>query len=138
MYDLDKVISYLNNNVPYTITRSKSSVPLAVNIEDLPQISVGYFKLTSPRGTTEESREIVAQAGENITQSFHVTIHCKVENLPTIWRTLHTALIGYNPQPLEEQFSSFGYGLGGIVGLENGKIVWVDRWDLDFPTLNIF
>lgn len=138
MYPAQDIIDRLRAETPYSIEFAKFKQPTAKDLVSLPKIYVGYFDLNSLNPSTPKSLDIYDQYGEDLVQGFDVQIHCEIQQLHTIWRVIHKALIGYNSRPGEEEFAGFTYSQGGMIGLENGTAWWVDRWQISFPTVNVF
>lgn len=144
MYDLNSVITIANAGV-FTkkpiISKAKSKDPIETDtplLTKTPVIFIGHTAIDSENPTTPGSLDIYNQAGEDLIQSFDFHLNCMEPDLQLLWRELHKAMIGKNVQPLEEQFSGFTYKQGGMLGIDNGRIWWLDRWQIAFPTLNIF
>lgn len=137
MYDVADIITLLAST-GYEIERAKAKEPTLSELTNLPIVYVGFRSLDSNNPTTPNSHSDFEQAGENLVQAFDLQICCEEENLPVIWRTIYKTLQGTNSQPLEQQFSSMTYQKGGVMGIENGRLWWLDRWAVQFPSFNTF
>lgn len=144
MYDLDSVITIVEagtfTKVPI-IKKAKVKEPIeqdTILLTKTPVVFIGHTAIDSENPTTPGGMDLYDQAGEDLIQSFDFHLNCMEPDLKLLWRALHTAMIGKNTQPLEEQFSGFTYKQGGMIGIDNGRIWWLDRWQIAFPTLNIF
>ena len=139
MYDIASIITHLQNNTNYTINQAKTKEPVLSSIESLPIIYVGYGSLDSRNPTTPVRSDIIAEHGEDLTQSFELQINCMVEDLHTVHSVVFRQLIGKNfSSEYADQQSGFAYKQGGVIGLENGRIWWLDIWHLAYPTLYMF
>ena len=138
MFDSASIITRLETETRYTVERLKDKqISLSKTVE-LPLIYVGFASLDSDDPSIPGALNNYDQHGEDLIQAFDIQIVCLEDELVTVWRAIHTAIIGWNPQPLEEQFSGFTYKQGGMIGLENGRLWWLDRWQIAFPTMNVF
>ena len=138
MYDTVDIINLINTGTIYTAERAKAKEPVQVPAADLPKIYVGFRGLNSKNPTSAAARNLTMENGENLVQTFDIQINCAEIDLPGIWLTVYRSLVGKNTRPLEEQVSGLTYQQGGTIGLENGTIWWLDRWNVDFPSINIF
>ena len=137
MYDIADLKTLLSNRPTssgYTVKDAKTKQSTLVDVNTAPVIYLGYSAIDSKNPTTPESENIIDAHGEDLVQTFDIIINCASSELPIIWKNLYTALIGQNTQPLEDQFTGLSYKQGGIVGLENGRMEWLDRWAVAFPT----
>lgn len=139
MYDIADIISQLQTATTYTIKRAKSKEPITFTEGDLPIIYVGFRSLDSESPTTPISQDLYDEHGTDLVQTFDIHINCMEENLPTIHRALYAALVGKNFGPSgSDQQSGFAYKQGGVIGLENGTIWWIDVWHIGYPSLYMF
>jgi len=137
MYDIADIIT-LMQTTGYTVERAKAKEPVLSELNTLPIAYVGFRGIDSNNPTTPESFSNYEQNGENLIQTFDVHICCESTDLPVIWRKIYKSLSGKNPIPAEAQFSSITYQQGGVIGIENARLWWLDRWAVQFPSLNVF
>lgn len=137
MYDIADIITLIQTT-GYTVERAKAKEPVLSELTDLPIVYVGFRGIGAENPTTLEGVGAYNQNGENLTQSFEVQICCEEQELPVIWRAVFKSLVGKNTQPLEQEMSSITYGKGGVIGFENGRLWHLDRWYVDFPSMNVF
>lgn len=104
---------------------------------DLPIIYIGYASIDSKNPTSPVEHDFLNLHGEDLVQSFHIQIVCAANQLATIWKSLHSTLVGWNPTPGEQYHSGFTYSQGGMMGLSNSKLWWLDVWKIGFPTVNV-
>lgn len=134
MYDINDLIPLLTP-LGYTVELAQQREPNLTDLEDLPVLYLGYRAIDS---TATKGYNNYQQGGEDLTQIFEVHICCEATHLPTIWRRVHKALLGKSTQTAEEQFTSITYEKGGVIGIENGRLWWLDRWMVQFPSFNTF
>lgn len=130
------IVALISSNTMTAVTPAKEKVPVLT--EGAARVTLGYYDLNSQSPTEPLANNKFNQAAENLIQGFDLQIDCNSLDLPVVWRALHKAIIGQNTQPLEEEFSGLTYGTGGLIGLSQGRIHWLDRWRVDFPTINLF
>ena len=138
MFDLTELITLLETGTPYTIKRAKVKQPALAEEQNMPIVYVGFSTLDSSAPTTPHAMERYAENGEDLVQGFDIQIICLEEDLVATWRTVYKAWIGKNPNPLEEAFSGFTYQQGGVLGIDNGRICWLDKVSIGFPVVNVF
>lgn len=137
MIDVNILISKLQAETTYTVELARVREPELQEITDLPIIYIGYATVDSKNPTSPIEHDLYNLHGEDLVQSFDIQIVCRAENLPTIWKNIYSKLIGYNPTPNENMHSGFTYSQGGVMGLANGNLWWIDRWKIGFPTVNV-
>jgi hypothetical protein len=129
------MIEKLQNDTIYTIELSRDKEPNLQDLEELPIIYVGYASIDAKNPHAPIESSFFNLHGEDLVQAFDIMTVCEAENLPEIWKNIYTSLIGFNPVPGEEYRSGLTYAQGGVIGLSNGKIWWLDRWKIGFPTV---
>ena len=137
MISLDMMINYVKSNTSYTVTHTRLKEPDLAETSDLPTIYIGYGTIDSknPNGAIEY--DIYSMNGEDLVQSFDIQIVCKQKDLVTIWKTIYKVLIGWNPVLLEGNYSGLTYAQGGVIGISNDNLWWLDRWRIGFPVTTI-
>jgi hypothetical protein len=124
----------------YSIEYTRDKEPNTQELLSLPVVYVGYASLDSTNPNAPIAYDLFNLHGEDLVQSFDVLTVCEVENLHTVWRKLYSSLIGKHPTlSLSSTASTSGltYAQGGVIGLSNGKLWWLDRWKIGFPTTNV-
>ena len=137
MIDIQVLIDKLKAETTYTVELARVREPELQEISGLPVIYVGYATIDSKNPSAPIELTMFNTHGEDLVQSFDIQIVCKSADLPTIWKNIYTKLITWNPQPLERHHSGFTYSQGGVMGLANGNLWWLDRWRIGFPTLEV-
>jgi hypothetical protein len=137
MIDVQVLITKLKAETNYTVELARVREPELQEVVDLPIIYIGYASIDSKNPSAPIEHTLFNTHGENLVQSFDIQIVCKSSDLPTIWKTIYTKLITWNPEPLEQYHSGFTYSQGGVMGLANGNLWWLDRWKIGFPTLEV-
>ena len=135
MIAIETIITRLQTIVPtYTIAKARSKEPDLAETAALPIIYVGYGTIDSKNPNQPIELDTYSMNGEDLVQSFDIQIVCKEIDLKTIWTATFKALIGWNPVTVEQMHSSMTYSQGGVIGISNDNIWWLDRYRIGFPT----
>lgn len=137
MISISTIKTRLESQLSYKVEFARDREVDLQEQSDLPIIYVGYQSLDSKNPTSPSEHDFLNQHGEDIVQTFAIQTVCTVAQLPTVWKAIHTALIGWNPTPGEEYHSGLTYAQGGVVGLSNSKLWHVDYYRIGFPTVNV-
>ena len=137
MITLDTIKTRLEAQTTYPIAFARDrEIDLQEQI-DLPVIYIGYSTIDSKNPTSPVEHDFLNLHGEDLVQSFLIQTVATQATFPTIWKAVYTALVGWNPTPGEANHSGFTYSQGGLQGLSNSKLWWIDLWRLGFPTVNV-
>ena len=143
MIDLQYVIDILANNTSYVIEKARQQQPDLQEILNLPVIYVGYSEIKNSNPESILSYDILNQHGENLTQTFDISICSTLEDLSIVWKTIYSTFMNENEDILADGISgigstsSFSYLQGAVMGLSNSKIWHLDRWAINFPTIPV-
>jgi hypothetical protein len=137
MINVQVLIDRLKAETNYTVELARVREPELQETIALPIIYIGYASVDSKNPSAPQEYTMLNSHGEDLVQSFDIQIVCKGTALPAIWKAVYSALVGYNPVPNEAMHSGFTYSQGGVMGLANGNLWWVDRWRIGFPTVNV-
>ena len=121
----------------YSVQHSRIKEPQLAELTTLPIIFVAYHTVNSKNPSTPLAADLFNQHGEDLTQVFEIQIACETVNFDTIWKNVYKSLIGWHPDVLEMQHTGMTYIQGGVMGLENGRLWWLDRWGINFPLTNV-
>lgn len=137
MIDEQTVVTYLTQQLAYSIELAEDILPNWQDIIQLPSIFVGYAAIDSrfPNVPTESS--LFNTNGENLVQSFEIQIVSTRDVFRSTWIEVYNALIGWNPIEAEAYHSGFTYAQGGKMGRSHNKIWHVDIWRIGFPTNHV-
>jgi hypothetical protein len=135
MIDISTLITRLQTTTTYTITNARAKEPDLTDAVNLPIIYIGYSTVISKNPTASIEHDIFNMNGEDLVQGFDIQIVCKQTDLVTIWKNVYKNLIGYNPLAIEYNHSGLTYVQGGVIGVSNDNLWWLDRWHLGFPTV---
>lgn len=137
MIDQSTLITRLDAQLSYTIRPAREKQIVLSELTELPIIYVGYATIDSMDANTPTATGYFLHHGEDLIQSFDIHICTTVANFRTVWINTYRALIGYNPNTLAKNTSGLSYSQGGLMGLEDSKMWWMDRWRINFPTTNV-
>ena len=124
----------------YDVQYARDKEPNIQELTALPTVFVGYSSIDATNPNAPIAYDLFNAHGEDLVQTFDVLIACETANLPVVWRNVYTSLIGKHPTlSLSSTASTSGltYGQGGVIGLSNGKLWWIDRYRIGFPTTNV-
>ena len=97
-------------------------------------VRVGYLNNNAMDVTSRAiTPDLYDQGWSDIIQTIEVHFVAMEQDIPTVWKALYAACCGWNPIPAEEVYSGMTYSEGGVIGIDNGKYWWLDRWTLSFP-----
>jgi hypothetical protein len=143
MIDIQQVIDHIlasPTTATYTVQHVRIKEPILADLTDLaasPKIYVGYYAVDAKNPTVPIEHDLFNQHGEDLVQTIEVQIVCEEINFSTIWRNVYKSLIGWHPNVLEQQHTGLTYAQGGTMGIENGRMWWLDRWKVGFPTVMV-
>lgn len=122
----------------YTVEAVRSKEPMLTEEVDLPIIYVGYSGINSTNPSFTLDSNFIDMHGEKQIETFETQIVALPEDLSIVWNKLFETIIGKHVVGGEEDRSGITHSQGGIVGIENGRYWWIDRWNMAFPTLNVY
>jgi hypothetical protein len=137
MIDISTLISRLQATTAYTVTHARAKEPDLTDADNLPIIYIGYSSVTSKNPSAPIEHDLYNMYGEDLVQSFDIHIVCKQADLVTIWKNVYKNLIGYYPVATEESHTGLTYSQGGVVGISNDNLWWLDRYNIGFPTVAV-
>lgn len=140
MMDISVILDRLQASTTYTVELVRAREPNLPELTSLPIIYVGYSTIDSKNPSAPIEYDLFNQYGEDLVQSFDIQIVCTASELSTIWKKVYTALIGYTPtfsQSSGASVSGLTYAQGGVMGIVNDRLYWLDRWRIGFPTTNV-
>lgn len=143
MISLKVIYDRLKSKTSYTIEYAKDKEPNIQELTALPIVTVGYAGLDSKSPNLPIEHDIYNLHGENLVQSFDIISICdstKPDTLAAMVRNIHGALVGYTPTvsiASLQGVSGLTYSQGGVIGLVNSKIIWLDRYKIGFPTIDV-
>lgn len=140
MLDINYVIDRLSTLTGYAVEPARAKEPNLQEPGELPIIYVGYASIESKDPNAPIEYDLFNQYGEDLVQTFDIQIVCSASTLPVIWKKVYTVLIGHTPTVTLSSTSSasgFTYAQGGVMGIVNTNLWWIDRWRIGFPTTNV-
>lgn len=137
MIDLSLVVTRLQTQTPYQIELAKSKEPSLIELSNLPVIFIGYGGVEAKNPRSPIEFDLFNLHGEDLVQTFDIQIVCEAANLSTIWKTIYPKLIGWNPVLAEANYSGLTYSHGGVIGMDNSRLWWIDKWKIGFPVVSV-
>jgi len=137
MFDLTALITKLQTDTTYACSWAKAKEPSLLNDTDPPRIFVGYHSINAlghlGEGHTPDYYEAFS---EDLSQGFQTQFTCAVNLVPTVWHAVYNSCSGWVPLEPEKEYTGIYHSGGGVMGLDNGRIWWLDNWRMDFPRAN--
>lgn len=137
MIDINTIVTYAQSELSYPIEITQDTLPNIAEIRTIPAIFMQYATVDSQFPNLPLERTIFNTQGENLVQTFEFHIVCDINNLRSIWVELYQKFIGWYPIESEKYHTGFTYRQGGKMGLVGNRILWVDLWNVGFPTNTI-
>jgi hypothetical protein len=107
------------------------------SITDPVKVYVGYHSVEADGSLGDGETPDPYQAhAEDLIQFTIIQFDCPVAEVSTVWRTIYAACATWTPIPEEANFSNFMHSGGGVMGLKDGRIWWLDKWRLSFPRVS--
>jgi len=138
MFNLSLLISHITATTGYPTEFAREKEPMLSEVTQLPSVTVGYFQLNQKDITgsgnllTGSNFQITAE----LIQEIEVQIICTPATLHLVQRIVYDACVQWMPNPNTAQaYSGLTYKVGGVVGLDNGRLHWLDRWELDLSAI---
>ncbi len=135
MFDIAYLKARIISETGYPIEtmQSKEIIP-RLDTGNICAVRVGYLNNNALDTTARaDTPEIYQQNWSDIIQTIEVHFVTLEENIPTVWKNLYNACCGWHYSPIEADYSGLTYAEGGVIGIDNGKYWWVDRWNVAFP-----
>ena len=134
MYNVTGLMERITTVTGYSVEVLAETKPSLVKIADLPKVfvgSVGVKQVDSfGSGRTDLDSQLYA---EDLVQFIEVQFVCAAGDEATIWNTIGAAIAGWHEATQEDQFTGLMYVEGGLLGRENSRVWWADRWTIQFP-----
>jgi len=137
MFDLTPAIAKLLVDTGYDTDWAKAKEPSLANDIDPPRLFVGYHSITALGHLGEgHAPDKYMEFAEDLSQMFTTQFTCAVGSVPTVWHAVRNSIAGWAPLPAEKEYTGIYHSGGGVMGLDNGRIWWLDNWRIDFPRAN--
>ena len=134
MYNEAGLISHITQTTGYPCEYLTEQKPSLLAFESLPMVFVDttMIKKTDSFGSGRTTYDDQLYAEDHL-QIIEVHFVCAIEDKADIWKTIGSAIAGWHEDPLEGVFTGLTYIEGGVIGRENGRVWWADRWAIEFP-----
>ena len=134
MREVTSLINRIIQVTGYPCEYLSEEKPSLLNMADLPRVFVDTtaIKKTDNFGSGRSTHND-QMFEEDFSQVIAVQFCCSIEQKPLVWKTIGSAIAGWNDDPYEEVFTGLKYIEGGMIGRENGRVWWVDYWEVTFP-----
>jgi hypothetical protein len=135
MFDLTQLVTELTNNgIKAALDSGKE--PSLANQSDEGRVQVGYDGIDAQGELSDGvSCDHILKLAQDLSFSFYLQYTCKLEDFPVFCSTLYNIVNNWTPVAIEPDADFTGTFLnkGYKKGIANGRIWWVDFWQIDFP-----
>lgn len=141
MFNLQLLIDKIAATTNYKTGWARAQEPSLDDKTAAPRVFVGYMAVKAQPGGVlgeGETPDPYMYFAEDLSQEFVTQLICSVEEFHSAWRILYLSVSGWIPLEPEKEFTGIYHNSGGIMGLDNGRMVWQDSWRIDFPRANPF
>ena len=137
MFDLTELVNLLNTNgIKAHLDFGKE--PSMANQGDEGRVQVGYDSVDSQNDLSDGiSADPVLKLSQDLSFLFYLQYTCKLEDFPTFYSTLYNLVNNWTPVSVipDADYTSPFLDKGIKKGTANGRIWWVDYWQIDFPRI---
>ena len=135
MTPISSVISFVKSKNPsYTVREARAIENELPADNELPLITIGYGPIRCRTPEANIAYDFYNTNGEDIIQSFFITIACKVSDFHVVFTNIFKTLTGQNPIEGERPHTSYTYVNGEPAGLNNTTFWFWSEWKIGFPT----
>ena len=135
MFDLTELVIELTN-AGLLATLDNGKEPSLANLDDVGRIQVGYNSVESQDGLGDGiSSDTMKKFEEDLSFIFYTQYTCKLENFPAFFDSVYAVVNNWTPgitNP-DKDYTAVFLDKGGKKGVANGRIWWIDFWQVDFP-----
>ena len=135
MFSEDNIIQLIKDGTSYKTAYGKERDYNLLENAEMNVIYVGYSTIYNKTPTRTVEYSFYNSHGEDLVQSFDVSIVCLRKDIPKIWGDCFRALIGKNPIPAEADRGGLTLAESGPMGFTNNAVWWLNRWNIGFPTV---
>lgn len=135
MFDLTELVTYLAD-AGLRVALDSGKEPSMANLSDEGRIQVGYNSVESQGELSDGvSSDSCLKLSQDLAFIFYLQYTCKLEDFPEFYSTLYNLVNNWTPVNVipDADYTATFLDKGGKKGLANGRIWWVDYWQIDFP-----
>jgi hypothetical protein len=135
MFDLAELVTLLQT-AGFKAALDSGKEPSLANQSDEGRIQVGYDSVESQGELSDGiSSDSCLKLSQDLAFVFYLQYTCKLEEFPEFYTTLYSLVNSWIPTPVipDGDYTATFMDKGGKKGISNGRIWWVDYWQIDFP-----
>lgn len=110
--------------------------PSIANKNEEGRVQVGYHSVESQGDLSDgSSSDSCIKLSQDLAFIFYLQYTCSLEDFPTFWSSLYSIVNKWIPVSVvpDADYTATFMDKGGKKGIANGRIWWVDYWQIDFP-----
>ena len=135
MFDLTELVTVLTTaGIRAALDSGKE--PTLANQTDEGRVQVGYQSVESQGDLSDGfSMDSCKKLSQDLAFIFYLQYTCKLEDFPSFYSTLYELVNTWTPVAIlpDADYTATYLEKGGRKGVANGRIWWVDYWQIDFP-----
>lgn len=135
MFDLTELVTVLNaEGIKANLDMGKE--PSLTNQSDEGRVQVGYNSIESQGELSDGiSTDSCLRLSQDLAFVFYLQYTCKLEDFPEFFSKLYSIVNNWTPVFVlpDAEFTTTFLDKGAKKGIANGRIWWVDYWQIDFP-----
>lgn len=110
--------------------------PSLANLTDLGRVQVGYHTIKAQSGLGDGvSSDSCLKLTQDLSFVFYTQFTCNLADFPTFWDSIYAVVTNWIPTftAPDQDYTATFLEEGGKKGMANGRIWWIDYWQIDFP-----
>ncbi len=135
MFDLTELVNLLTTN-GIRADLDKGKEPSLANQAEEGRVQVGYNSVEAQGDLSDGfSSDPTLRLAQDLAFSFYLQYTVKLEDFPTFYSQLYQLVSNWTPVNIipDADYTATFLDKGGKKGIANGRIWWVDYWQIDFP-----
>jgi hypothetical protein len=135
MFDLTELVTVLTNaGIRAALDVGKE--PSVANKDEEGRVQIGYHSIESQGDLSDGiSSDSCLKLSQDLAFIFYLQYTCSLEDFPVFWSSLYNIVNNWVPVSVvpDADYTATFMDKGGKKGISNGRIWWVDYWQIDFP-----
>lgn len=135
MFDLSELVTALTED-NFRAALDAGKEPTLANQDEVGRIQVGYHSVESQGGLGDGvSSDSCQKLTEDLSFVFYTQFTCSLTDFPTFWKQVYLSVNAWIPSLItsDRDYTATFLDKGGKKGIANGRIWWIDYWQIDFP-----
>lgn len=135
MFDLSELVTELTS-ANFKATLDSGKEPSLANLDDIGRIQIGYHTVESQGGLSDGvSSDSCQKLTQDLSFVFYSQFTCSLADFPDFWSSVYQVITDWIPTftAPDQDYTTTFLDKGGKKGVANGRIWWIDYWQIDFP-----